>query len=123
MRRKRALISTAVAVAVIATGTAAAAANFGLLSTNNKQLPVGNLDLATVQANIHFIPAGGREVAAVPTSTKAVDEQPPTTTAVSPADTGGSTPVSAPHEDDDRREDHGSPDGYDDGHHDGHDDD
>ncbi len=45
------MIAAASVVAVIATGTAAAAANFGLLGTNDKQVPAGHLDLATVNAN------------------------------------------------------------------------
>jgi hypothetical protein len=56
MRRRRALIAAASAVAVIATGTAAAAANFGLLRTNDKQLPAGHLDLATIQAGASLGP-------------------------------------------------------------------
>lgn len=51
MERKRALLAATVSVVVIVTGTVAAAAQLGLIGTNDKPVPVGDLDLATVTSN------------------------------------------------------------------------
>jgi hypothetical protein len=110
MTRKRALILAACVVAIIATGTAAAAANFGLLGANNDQLPAGDLDLATVRANaksdtatsdvattrvdvengvVHIYQPDGTEITV-----------PVPAASASPPVSGQTTPVTTPGEDD-----------------------
>lgn len=49
MRAKRAFVLAASAVLLVATGTAVAVTNFGLLHANDRPSPAGSLDLRTVQ--------------------------------------------------------------------------
>jgi hypothetical protein len=110
MTRKRALILAACVVAVIATGTAAAAANFGLLGANHNQLPAGDLDLATVRSNANL------DTSASSVGTTRVDVEngvvhiyqpdgteitvPLPTPSASPPASGQTSPVTTPGEDD-----------------------
>jgi alkylhydroperoxidase family enzyme len=112
MKQRRALIAAASAVAVIATGTAAAAANFGLLGTNDKQLPAGHLDLAAVNATaslgsaatvagtirveledgvIHIFQADGTEIT-VPMPTSTSDQTTTVASAASATESGDDQP-------------------------------